>query len=390
MRTTIRAGLLVQNQPKGGQMKTTVRAGLLVQKSGSQTETWSSKPSRPNSVFMAQFYPCTQVSSKIALKYHSLQSRRPLKDALLSTCLIMQPISSLFSLSFMVTILSGYFPPLIHSGLLSLNNSSSVFNSDSPITVERIAAMVRLGRKYELSTLYEEAMRRLKSDFPRDLTAWRKACLQKDRNFMSKKKNLIEIINLAVEQNLQSLLPAAMLALCRSITLVSRFSLLVSVGVASSRYVIYQNLPNSRNLFYSASNSRTTQGYNYCPRQCICVSWGAPNSPLLSSIGSHCLSARTFLPSRVTPRSGVLRHSPRFWCALSDGLQIPQVKLSFPMIGKTFWSTAMMRNLMIQTFVPVAQDPLSQTLPAPRPISGCSCQDTSISRNGITCKCSLI
>lgn len=216
-------------------MRKMVRARLLVRSSGSQTETWSSKPSRLNSVFMAQFYPCTQVSLKIALKYRNPQSRRPLKDALLSTCLIMLPISSLFSPSFRATILSGPFPFLIHSGLLSLNDSSRVFNSDSPVTVERIAAMVRLGRKYELSTLYEEAMRQLQIDFPSDLAAWRKACLNKDRNFMSKKKNLIDIINLAVEQNLQSLLPTAILALCRSITLVSRLSLLVSVGVMSSR-----------------------------------------------------------------------------------------------------------------------------------------------------------
>jgi hypothetical protein len=91
--------------------------------------------------------------------------------------------------------------------------------------------MVRLGRKYELSTLYEEAMRRLRVDFPSDLAAWRTRYPRKDMS----KKDLIDIINLAVEQNLQSLLPAAMLTLCRSITLVSRFSLLVSVGIMSSR-----------------------------------------------------------------------------------------------------------------------------------------------------------
>jgi hypothetical protein len=90
--------------------------------------------------------------------------------------------------------------------------------------------MVRLGRKYELSTLYEEAMRRLRSDFPSDLPAWRKACLKKNRNFKPSKRNLIDIINLAVEQNLLSLLPTAMLALCRRVSLVSRVLLLVFGG----------------------------------------------------------------------------------------------------------------------------------------------------------------
>jgi hypothetical protein len=94
--------------------------------------------------------------------------------------------------------------------------------------------MVRLGRKYELSTLYEEAMRRLQSDFPSTLSAWRKACLKKDRNFMSR-RNLVDIINLAVEQNLLSLLPTAMLALCRRVKLVSRLLLLVFSGVVTPR-----------------------------------------------------------------------------------------------------------------------------------------------------------
>ena len=101
--------------PRGGQMWMMVQAGLLVQKSGLQIETWSSKPSWPNFMFMAQFYPCTQVSLKIALKYHSPQSRRPLKDALLSTCLIMQLTLRIFSLSFMATILSGSFPSHMYS-----------------------------------------------------------------------------------------------------------------------------------------------------------------------------------------------------------------------------------------------------------------------------------
>ena len=113
--------------------------------------------------------------------------------------------------------------------------NNRVFNSDKTISVERIAAMVRLGRKYELTTLYEEAMRRLQSDFPSDLPAWKKVCVQKRRNFTQNKRNLIDIVNLAVEQNLLSVLPTAMLVLCKNIALVSRLLLLVSVGVVSSR-----------------------------------------------------------------------------------------------------------------------------------------------------------
>ena len=81
--------------------------------------------------------------------------------------------------------------------------------------------MMRLGRKYEFSTLYKEALCRFQADFPSGISLWRRG-FQINPYFIETKGFLIDAVNLSVELNIQSVLPAAMFMLCRVYTLVSR------------------------------------------------------------------------------------------------------------------------------------------------------------------------
>jgi len=112
---------------------------------------------------------------------------------------------------------TAWFPPLEFLAL-------AFFDSKPRIPFPKIAAMMRLGKKYEFNTMYKEALRRLRADFPSDAYSWRTNIHGNiDQYFIETRGSLFDAVNLAVELNIQSVLPMAMLTLCRVYTLVSRF-----------------------------------------------------------------------------------------------------------------------------------------------------------------------
>jgi hypothetical protein len=71
-----------------------------------------------------------------------------------------------------------------------------------------VAAMLRLGSKYEFQHLREEALVRLRAEFPTTLGDWDR--LPSDFTHIQEQKGILfDIVNLALEQGLLSILPAA-------------------------------------------------------------------------------------------------------------------------------------------------------------------------------------
>jgi hypothetical protein len=84
------------------------------------------------------------------------------------------------------------------------------YQSDDPMPISLIAVMVRLGKKYDMEHFLQEAVARLKHEFPRNLSDWD---LLSGQSFSKityfGDVVLLDIIILAREAGLQSILPLA-------------------------------------------------------------------------------------------------------------------------------------------------------------------------------------
>lgn len=98
------------------------------------------------------------------------------------------------------------------SGIFSAN-----LNSIEP---SYLMTMIRLGRKYEISTFTKTALTYLRKLFPRELALWRASCPEVAKIVAGSKGFLFDIINLAYENQIPSILPAAFLDLFAHHTLV--------------------------------------------------------------------------------------------------------------------------------------------------------------------------
>jgi hypothetical protein len=84
-----------------------------------------------------------------------------------------------------------------------------------PETFAVVAAFLRLGKKYEITKLYEEALSRLCNDYPPNLAQWER----RERNGASIKYYAgvhFDVVNLAREIDIPSLLPTAFYYICAS------------------------------------------------------------------------------------------------------------------------------------------------------------------------------
>ena len=71
-----------------------------------------------------------------------------------------------------------------------------------------VAAMLRLGSKYEFNHLREDALFRLRAEFPTTLETWDE--LPPEYTYILEQDGILfDIINLAIEQGLWSILPSA-------------------------------------------------------------------------------------------------------------------------------------------------------------------------------------
>ena len=84
--------------------------------------------------------------------------------------------------------------------------------------------MIRLGTKYEIDYLREEAVALLSAEFPLDLDLWDINVLKStNRLDRSGRWFLLDVVNLAHEFNLQTLLPVIYLCFIRHYLFVSNF-----------------------------------------------------------------------------------------------------------------------------------------------------------------------
>jgi hypothetical protein len=81
--------------------------------------------------------------------------------------------------------------------------------------------MICLGRKYEFSALYNEALRRLKLHFPSSLIDGKNSVEKTPLGLVPTKAPEIDVVNLAYENNVHAVLPAALLGICLRYPLVS-------------------------------------------------------------------------------------------------------------------------------------------------------------------------
>ncbi|KDR77421.1 hypothetical protein GALMADRAFT_224801 [Galerina marginata CBS 339.88] len=86
-----------------------------------------------------------------------------------------------------------------------------------PIPFAITSITIRLGRKYDLIRFVTDAMARLKHGFPNQLRKWDEVDLSEV--FTETKGLLFDVINLAYEFSINSILPAAFLQLCQTYTL---------------------------------------------------------------------------------------------------------------------------------------------------------------------------
>ena len=80
--------------------------------------------------------------------------------------------------------------------------------------------MLRLGSKYDFEHLREEALFRLCAEFPTTLRGWDKS--RRSCKYITERPGLLfDVINLALEQGLVSILPMAYLCCIENGTIVS-------------------------------------------------------------------------------------------------------------------------------------------------------------------------
>jgi len=72
-----------------------------------------------------------------------------------------------------------------------------------------LAAFLRLGTKYEIAQLRSEAMERLSAEYPSQLEKWDERCARSKAQIKPRRGLDFDVINLALEANALSLLPAA-------------------------------------------------------------------------------------------------------------------------------------------------------------------------------------
>ena len=88
---------------------------------------------------------------------------------------------------------------------------------DDIIDFDYLTAMIRLGRKYDFSRFKNKALKYIKQLFPRNLKEW--LAVHNDNSLLteiidSSEGFLLHVINLAYENDIPSILPAAIICLC--------------------------------------------------------------------------------------------------------------------------------------------------------------------------------
>jgi hypothetical protein len=83
------------------------------------------------------------------------------------------------------------------------------------ISLAMVAAFLRLGTKYEISELRTEAIRRLFNDFPRDFAIFNRRTTSTS---LINERTAADVVNLAREMNILSILPAALDRCCEIYT----------------------------------------------------------------------------------------------------------------------------------------------------------------------------
>ncbi|KDR77471.1 hypothetical protein GALMADRAFT_245645 [Galerina marginata CBS 339.88] len=89
-----------------------------------------------------------------------------------------------------------------------------VHNWTEPMTLSDISILLRLGKKYEIDHLVAEGLRRLRADHPTTLAGWEKITsveIYQAMDMEGQFGDYADIINLAHEQSVHSILPAAYL-----------------------------------------------------------------------------------------------------------------------------------------------------------------------------------
>jgi hypothetical protein len=93
-------------------------------------------------------------------------------------------------------------------GSLCLTGMRRCYNPREAVEFNVLAAMIRMGRKYEIDYLREEALVRLTTEFPTTLTEWDKLP-HFYTQIVHQNGILFDIINLALQNDIKSILPAA-------------------------------------------------------------------------------------------------------------------------------------------------------------------------------------
>jgi hypothetical protein len=84
------------------------------------------------------------------------------------------------------------------------------------ISLAMVAAFLRLGTKYEISELRTEAIRRLSNDYPHDFAIFDRGRTRSTQ--LINECKAADVVNLAREMNILSILPAAFYRCCESYT----------------------------------------------------------------------------------------------------------------------------------------------------------------------------
>ncbi|KDR68189.1 hypothetical protein GALMADRAFT_146439 [Galerina marginata CBS 339.88] len=189
-----------------------------------------------------------------------------------------------------------------------LYDNVKAYKSTRVVSLPMISGMLRLGRKYELDHLREEAIERLREDLPPTLILWDSQFGPNNKRTRPFTYEIFDLIDVLLDSGVQSLLPVAYY------TCLSQYSLeQILEGLALADRPLL-NLPLQAKISLALGRDALSRAITYS------LDWLKENSLEGCSNRPSCTIARTlYLESAIRYWHAVLLFRPLGWAVWHNG-----------------------------------------------------------------------